>query len=184
VSPPVPVPLPVPPPLPPLPPLPPEPMTSSAFRVMVAISTESPGLRIPQSFLGLSHEWPHLEALADIPGYARAINLLRSWGSGPIVLRIGGGSTDMQQTVPGPEVWDSLSRMHKATWMRYIIGVNFYNQDVNLTRAQMEASLENLPKKSIMGFELGNEVRTWCNSFGCAVTSTLLSCANSCSRCL
>ena len=43
--------------------------------------------------------------------------------------------------------------------MKYIISLNFFNQDANLTRGQMEAAVQKLPKKSIMGFELGNEVR-------------------------
>lgn len=79
------------------------------------------------------------------------------------MLRIGGGSTDAQTTVPGPQVWDSLTRMYRATGVKYIIGLNFYNQDVNLTRSQKQAATQNLPKNSILGFELGNEVSSSSN---------------------
>lgn len=114
---------------------------------------------IAQSFMGLSHEWPYIEEMSDIPQYVDIIKLLQSYGSGPLSLRIGGGSTDMQKTVPGPAVWDALSKLHKATGMTYILGLNFYNQDVTLAKGQMDAAKKGLPEGSIQSFEIGNEVR-------------------------
>lgn len=114
---------------------------------------------IAQSFMGLSHEWPYIEEMYDIPQYVDIIKLLQSYGSGPLSLRIGGGSTDMQKTVPGPAVWDALSKLHKATGMTYILGLNFYNQDVTLAKNQMDAAKKGLPEGSIQSFEIGNEVR-------------------------
>jgi hypothetical protein len=74
------------------------------------------------------------------------------------VLRVGGGSTDKLVTVPGPEVWQPLSKLHAATGMKYILGLNFFNSDVVLTRRQMDAAKAGLPAKSIISFEIGNEV--------------------------
>jgi hypothetical protein len=109
--------------------------------------------------MGFSHEWPYVEEMNDIPQYVDVIKLLQSYGSGPLSLRIGGGSTDMQKTVPGPAVWDALSKLHKATGMTFILGLNFFDQDVNLAKGQMDAAKKGLPVGSIQSFEIGNEVR-------------------------
>lgn len=108
--------------------------------------------------MGFSHEWPYVEELYTIPQYTEVIKLLQSYGSGPLVLRIGGGSTDKLITVPGQEVWDALSKLHKEVGMRYIVGLNFLKNDQDLSRRQMDAAINGLPKGSIMSFEIGNEV--------------------------
>jgi hypothetical protein len=109
--------------------------------------------------MGFSHEWPYVEELYDIPAYEDIIKLLSSYGSGPISLRIGGGSTDKLVTVPGSNVWSSLTKLHRDTGMKYIIGLNFYHQDFGLSKGQMDAAVAGLPASSIEGFEIGNEVR-------------------------
>jgi hypothetical protein len=77
-----------------------------------------------------------------------------------LVLRVGGGSTDKLLTVPGPEVWQPLSKLHAATGMKFILGLNFVQNDVTLARKQMDAAKAGLPAKSIISFEIGNEVRS------------------------
>lgn len=115
---------------------------------------------IPQSFMGFSHEWPNVEEMYDIPQYVDVIKLLQSYGSGPLSLRIGGGSTDLLKTVPGPAVWSALSKLHKDTGMQYILGLNFYDQDITLAKNQMDAAKGGLPASAIQSFEIGNEVRS------------------------
>eukprot|EP00878_Enallax_costatus_P017264 GHUV01018129.1.p1 GENE.GHUV01018129.1~~GHUV01018129.1.p1 ORF type:complete len:450 (+),score=80.81 GHUV01018129.1:440-1789(+) len=83
--------------------------------------------------------------------------MLQSFGSGPLVLRVGGGSTDKQVTVPEPRVWQALSKLHEATGMKFILGLNFFYNNVALARAQMDAAKAGLPQGSIMSFEIGNE---------------------------
>lgn len=96
--------------------------------------------------------------LYDVPQYMNVIKLLQSFGSGPLVLRVGGGSTDKLVTVPDPHVWEALSNLHKATGMKFILGLNFFRNNVTLARAQMDAATASLPPGSIMSFEIGNEV--------------------------
>jgi hypothetical protein len=60
----------------------------------VTVDVDARLLQVPQSFLGLSHEWDHVEELDTNPGYKRAVKLLSSYGSGPLIIRVGGGSTD------------------------------------------------------------------------------------------
>lgn len=134
------------------------PVLPAAFSAVSVLDVDKLGPMVPQSFMGFSHEWPNVEEMTDIPQYVDVIKLLQSYGSGPLSLRIGGGSTDMQKTVPGPAVWDSLSKLHKATGMTYILGLNFFDQNVELARNQMDAARKGLPEGSIQSFEIGNEV--------------------------
>jgi hypothetical protein len=136
----------------------PYPVLNPDFQVNVMLNVDAPGRVIPQNFMGFSHEWTHVEELYDIPQYPNILRLLASWGSGPIVLRVGGGSTDKLVTVPDAHVWESLRNLNLATGIKFILGVNFYNQDVNLSRNQMNAARAVLPGDSIINFELGNEV--------------------------
>ncbi|WIA23785.1 hypothetical protein OEZ85_013468 [Tetradesmus obliquus] len=128
-----------------------------AFTTVTMLDIDSPGKTIPQSFMGFSHEWPYVEELYTIPQYMDIIKLLQSFGSGPLVLRVGGGSTDKLTTVPGPEVWGPLSKLHAATGMKYILGLNLFLNDVALARKQMDAAKAGLPASSIISFEIGNE---------------------------
>jgi hypothetical protein len=134
------------------------PVLPAAFSAVSVLDVDKLGPMVPQSFMGFSHEYPNVEDMIDIPQYVDVIKLLQSYGSGPLSLRIGGGSTDMQKTVPGPAVWDSLSKLHKATGMTYILGLNFYDQNVELAKNQMDAARKGLPEGSIQSFEIGNEV--------------------------
>jgi hypothetical protein len=61
------------------------------------LPARSPGLPQPDAPLRLSHTRARRH-----PPHA-----------GPLVLRIGGGSTDIQRQVPGPAVWETLRRLHK-----------------------------------------------------------------------
>lgn len=86
-----------------------------AFSSVHMLDVNQPGRVIPQSFMGFSHEWPYVEELYTIPQYMEIIKLLQSYGSGPLVLRVGGGSTDKQDFVPGQQVWQALSKLNAAT---------------------------------------------------------------------
>eukprot|EP00878_Enallax_costatus_P015471 GHUV01016205.1.p1 GENE.GHUV01016205.1~~GHUV01016205.1.p1 ORF type:complete len:352 (+),score=61.74 GHUV01016205.1:183-1238(+) len=133
------------------------PRLPSSFATTTLTDVEKPGYTIPQSFMGFSHEWPYVEELYDVPQYLSIIKMLQSFGSGPLVLRVGGGSTDKQVTVPEPRVWQALSKLHEATGMKFILGLNFFYNNVALARAQMDAAKAGLPQGSIMSFEIGNE---------------------------
>lgn len=70
---------------------------------------------IPRTFLGISHEWTNLEELNHGGSYLQLLRDLTAYGGGPLVLRIGGGSTD-KQTSPAPRsTWDQLRALQHAT---------------------------------------------------------------------
>lgn len=116
-------------------------------------------LQIPRSFLGLSHEWTHVEELNNIPGYKDILNMLTAHGSGPMIIRVGGGSTDKQSRLFPQYVYEALRQVHQDTGALFILGLNFEKSDIGLTKKQFEAAHAILPPESIITFEIGNEVR-------------------------
>lgn len=73
------------------------------------------GFGIPKTFLGISHEWTNVEELNQPGSYLQLIQDLTAYGGGPLVVRIGGGSTD-QQTAPAPaSTWNELRQLQYKT---------------------------------------------------------------------
>ncbi|GBF91995.1 hypothetical protein Rsub_04719 [Raphidocelis subcapitata] len=121
---------------------------------------------IPPSFLGISHEWPYAEEMSTQPKYMEMMNYLSSFGSGPINVRVGGGSTDIQDFVPPDAVWDSLAALNKGTGAKFIIGLNLEEMNPDLALRQMKAAQAKLPAGSIQYFEIGNEPNFFINVKG------------------
>jgi hypothetical protein len=148
----------------PVPPVPQESTTplyitpAASFESLTEVNLDQPLLQIPQSFLGISHEWTHVEEINNIPGYKDIIRLLTSYGSGPLNIRIGGGSTDKQAYVFPQYVYDALRQVHEETGAQYIMSVNFEKGDQELARAQFKMAKDNLPAAAIVSTEIGNEV--------------------------
>jgi len=109
------------------------------------------------SFLGISHEWVDVSELVD-PEAIQLLKDLAAYGTGPLVLRVGGGSTDLQKQVPDGSVWDTLRQLNQEIGMKFILGVNFEAGNWELARQQVEAIRKELPGDSVLGLELGNEV--------------------------
>lgn len=71
---------------------------------------------IPSSFLGISHEWTNLDEFYTERGsYLRLIKDLTAYGGGPLVLRVGGGSTDKQSALPLQATWQGLKALQEST---------------------------------------------------------------------
>lgn len=121
---------------------------------------------IPPSFLGLSHEWPYVEEMSTQPKYMEMMNYLTSFGTGPLSVRVGGGSTDIQDFVPPDAVWDSLAALTKGTGAKFIIGLNLEELNPDLALRQMKAAQTKLPQGSIQYFEIGNEPNFFINVKG------------------
>lgn len=80
-----------------------------------ALSPGTGGATIPTDFLGISHEWTNIEELNHGGSYLQLLKDLTAYGSGPLVLRVGGGSTDLQRDVPPESTWQQLEQLHQAT---------------------------------------------------------------------
>jgi hypothetical protein len=96
---------------------------SSARPASWATASITPSVRgfgIPKTFLGISHEWTNVEELNQPGTYLQLIQDLAAYGGGPLVVRIGGGSTD-QQTAPAPaSTWNELRQLQYKTGEEYL----------------------------------------------------------------
>ncbi len=139
----------------------------------VAVATIAPSetaRRVPASFLGLSTEY------WSLPGYeghmavfGRVLSLLRVPGDEPLLLRVGGNSADhtfWEPTVRRMPRWvfqltpawlrAARALVHRVS-VRLILDLNLVT-DSPLAAAHWARAAENeLPQRSIAGFEIGNE---------------------------
>jgi hypothetical protein len=75
------------------------------------------GIRIPDAFLGTSHEWTRIPDWSlNLPAFTA---IFKQMGPSPI-LRIGGASQDAMMKVPGKDTWDTLLSLHKAANIRCV----------------------------------------------------------------
>ena len=66
--------------------------------------------------------------------------------------------------------------MHMFAGMKFIIGLPFESQNVPLARAQMAMAKQQLPRDSILSFEIGNEVRYAAEHFHYSILVTSVCC--------
>ncbi len=120
----------------------------------------APGRPIPPTFMGLSHEWDQNFIGDSVSGvnniYRQLLSNLTSYGSGPLVLRIGGNTSDHNQEL-SPAIVRPFAELSKALGIRFILGVNLGAGDVKLAGDQARTLANLMPPGSIIGFEVGNE---------------------------
>jgi hypothetical protein len=95
--------------------------TASDWGVVTLIPS-SRGAAIPSTYLGISHEWTNVEELNHGGTYQQLLEDLTAYGGGPLVLRVGGGSTDKQYQPPSQAVFDSLKTLHDETGEQSVPG--------------------------------------------------------------
>jgi hypothetical protein len=121
-----------------------------------------PGREIPTNFMGLSHEWGNArhflgsEQTGENLIYRRLIANLTAFGSGPLVLRIGGNSTDATKE-PTPAYIQPFVDLAKTTGAHFILGVNLGAADPQLAARQTQMYLAQMPPSSVDAIEIGNE---------------------------
>lgn len=123
----------------------------------------APGRAIPPTFMGLSHEWGDAQRMMGDsqtgvnPIYRQLIANLAGYGSGPIILRIGGNSTDAQMTAPTPTRALPFAEVANALGAHFILGVNLGSGRTDLAVTQTKAYLSQMPPGSVDAIEIGNE---------------------------
>lgn len=141
-------------------------------------------MNVPLSYFGISTEYwavPLFERYLRL--FERTLRLLHGPGTGPFVLRIGGNSTDhavfdldIGQSPGGifqlsPGWFRQVSALVPSVAGRLILDLNLVT-DLPLMAGQWaEAAVDELPRGSIAGFEIGNEPdlynrRYWLTVFG------------------
>jgi hypothetical protein len=135
--------------------------TAASSFANVSIGT-TPGTAIPATFMGLSHEWGTAQTMMgdSTTGvdniYRQLLKNLTAFGSGPIVLRIGGLSTD-ESGEPTSSTAQPFAELASALGVHFYLGVNLGSDNVNLAVDQATAYVSQMPAGSLDAIEIGNE---------------------------
>jgi hypothetical protein len=117
---------------------------------------------IPTSFLGFSHEWGVAETLMGDKAngvntsYRTLVSTLADAMGGPLVLRVGGGSTDTSGTATAATVQPFIE-LAQAENVKFILGVNLGSNDLPLAEQQAGLFIASVPSSSLLALEIGNE---------------------------
>jgi hypothetical protein len=127
-------------------------------------------MSVPRSFLGLSAEyWAMPMFERHILLFDRVLSLLHAPGTGPFVLRIGGDSADQAvwdlhlRRIPReivdltPSWFGRTSALVRAAGARLILDLNLITDLPSMAAQWARAAVTELPRGSIVGFEIGNE---------------------------
>jgi hypothetical protein len=126
-----------------------------------------PGYSIPSGYIGLSHEWGQAQLLMGDPSigvnpiYRQLLKNLLAFGGGPIILRIGGSTTDRTGEPQLNTITPFVRLYHDFALptpnVLFILGVNMGANDVTLATKQAKAFVEIMPGGSIKSIEMGNQ---------------------------
>ena len=129
----------------------------------VHINPRQPSLAIPATFLGFSHEWGGAQIFMGSPStgtnpiYRQLVKNLFAYGAGPLIVRVGGGSTDTSAAPTAGEV-DAFAQLYHDVGAKFYLGVNLGSNNVNLATDQAQFYAQHMPAGSLLGMEIGNEV--------------------------
>jgi hypothetical protein len=120
------------------------------------------GPAISRTFMGLGHEWGNCQhfigdsTVGVNHTYRQLLENLTAYRSGPLILRIGGDSTDSRKE-PAPNTLQPFAEVARATGARFTLGVNLGTNDTNLAVDEVKAYFTQMPEGSIYAIEIGNE---------------------------
>jgi Glycosyl hydrolase family 79 C-terminal beta domain len=125
------------------------------------VNTASPGIQIAPTFLGFSHEWTSPASLMGMPGdtnpiYRQLVKNLMAYGGGPLIVRIGGNSTD-QTGEPTSGIVAPMAQLYEDIGAKFTLGVNLGSDNVSLAADQARYYVANMPANSLLAIEIGNE---------------------------
>ncbi len=136
---------------------------SSASPYLATVSVGGdPGLLISPQFLGLANEWGGGRQMMGSSEtgvntiYRTLIRNLLVYGAGPMVIRIGGNSTDTSGE-PAPDSALPFAEMARDLGAHFYLGVNLGADNVSLARDQAKAYIEQMPAGYLDAIEIGNE---------------------------
>jgi hypothetical protein len=129
-----------------------------------------PDVRVPRSFLGISTEYWSLPMYERrLRPFERIVALLHVRGDGPFVLRVGGDSADqtfwraaIAKPPPGAFTvtrrWLARTRtLVRQQHVRLILDLNLLSDSPFTAAEWARAAYRALPRRTIVGFEVGNE---------------------------
>jgi len=129
----------------------------------VHINPRQPSMAIPATFLGFSHEWGGGQIFMGSPStgtnpiYRQLVKNLVAFGAGPLIVRVGGRSTDSTAAPSAAEI-DAFAQLYKDVGAKFYLGVNLGSSNVTLATDQAQFYAQHMPAGSLLGMEIGNEV--------------------------
>ena len=125
------------------------------------VDPTKPGVQIPATFMGFSHEWSGAAALMGTTGsanpiYRQLVKNLLAYGGGPLIVRIGGNSTD-RTGEPMAGAVAPMAQLYEDIGAKFALGVNLGSDDVSLATDQAKYYVANMPAGSLLAIEIGNE---------------------------
>ena len=145
---------------------------------MVALATGERPAPVPPSFLGLSTEYWSLPGFAGhMTVFARVLSMLRVPGDGRFILRVGGNSADHTiwaarlRTMPRwvfeltPAWLQAARKVVRRATVRLMLDLNLITDSPSVASEWARAAEADLPRRSIVGFEIGNEPDIYSRSF-------------------
>jgi hypothetical protein len=112
--------------------------------------------------MGIAHEWGDAQAIMGSSGtgvnfiYRNLLNNLTAYGSGPVIVRIGGNSTDTSKE-PTSATVQPFAELASSTGAHFYLGVNLGVGNVQLAVDQARAFVSEMPVHSLDAIEIGNE---------------------------
>jgi hypothetical protein len=150
----------------------------------VTISSQDRVTSVPGSFLGISTEYWALPVYErHLLPFERVLSLVHAPGGGPLILRIGGDSADhtfwdpKMRKVPSwvfkltPRWLRRTSRVVRRVGVRLILDLNLVTDSPPIAALWAQTAETDLPRGSIVGFEIGNEPDIYSRLYWLAVTS-------------
>ena len=126
-----------------------------------SIDPSKPGMRISPTFMGFSHEWTGAAPLMGTTGntnpiYRKLVKNLLAYGGGPLIVRIGGNSTD-RTGEPVAGAVTPMAQLYQDIGAKFTLGVNLGSNNVSLATDQANYYVANMPPGSLLAIEIGNE---------------------------
>jgi hypothetical protein len=130
----------------------------------MTVRADNPGLAISPRFMGFSHEfgWSIPQQLMGVPGqgtnpiYRQLANNLLAYGAGPLIIRMGGNSTD-KSGEPTSQTVAPMAQVAKDINAKFTLGVNLGSDNAQLAVDQAKNYTANMPPGSLDAIEIGNE---------------------------
>ena len=108
--------------------------------------------------------------------FERVVSLLRVRGDGPMMLRVGGDSADLNYWNPiwcdlrpapslTPGWFKQTARLVTQLHLRVILDLNLMGRLPHMAAVEARAAVAHLPAGSIQGFEIGNEPDRFGNGY-------------------
>jgi hypothetical protein len=144
-------------------------LTLSDGVIASSLVTSTPSIEIPANFLGFSHEWVRAQymmgdsTVGTNPIYQTLVRTLTSSMNGPLVLRIGGGSTNVSGLAT-PATVEPFVELAQKLNVKFILGVNLASNDLSLAEEQATTFTSTLPRSALMALEIGNEPDGYANA--------------------